>query len=94
MSLSKQRTSFALDSETIELVQFLASQWQVSQAEVVRRAVRIAAAEDQANTTSLQERLADFWDAGGVCAEQAEQYLSEVYSARQSWERGSGSDSP
>lgn len=92
MNKSKQRTSFALDSETIELLQSLSSLWKVSQAEVVRRAVRIAAAERERQIDALQSQLRDYWQGGGVCAEAAESYLGEVRDARQSWERGEDHD--
>jgi len=88
MSLSKQRTSFALDSETIQLLQRLSGQWNVSQAEVVRRAVRIAAQEERADTGRLRHRLTKYQNEGRINLEEAERYLGEVAAERAGWERG------
>ena len=68
MVSAKHRTSFALDQETIRLIQHLAAQWHVSQAEVVRRAVRITAEGERSSAFELQERLSDYQDAGWIAA--------------------------
>ena len=88
MSIAKKRTSFALDEETLTLVQSLAAQWQVSQAEVVRRAVRVAADRDHADTEGILARLAAYRSAGRLTAEQADAYLGTVAEGRAAWERG------
>lgn len=93
MHKAKQRTSFALDEETVELLHSLAGRWRVSQADVVRRAVRLAAAQDRSDADALQRRLADYWERGGVCAEEAASYLDEVAENRAAWERGRTGDS-
>lgn len=91
MQLAKQRTSFALDAETIRVLQDLAERWRVSQAEVVRRAVRAAAEADRADAEGLVDRLSRYRDAGRLTAEAAEEYLGQVAGDRASWERGSDS---
>ena len=88
MVSAKHRTSFALDQETIRLIQHLAAQWHVSQAEVVRRAVRVTAERERSSAVELQERLSNYQDAGWITAETADRYLSEISADRAGWERG------
>jgi len=89
--MAKQRTSFALDEETIRLLQHLAGQWRVSQAEVVRRAVRLAVEQDWTDTVYIRQRLAEYQDAGRITAEAADEYLGDVAADRAGWERGGAS---
>jgi hypothetical protein len=89
--MAKQRTSFALDGETIRVLQELAERWRVSQAEVVRRAVRAAAEADRSDSVGLTDRLARYRDAGRMTAEAAEAYLGQLAGDRAGWERGMGS---
>jgi hypothetical protein len=89
MSLAKRRTSFALDSETIRLLHLLAERWRVSQAEVVRRAVRSAADADRADSESLSGRLLAYREEGRLRAVTAEEYLLDIDSYRNVWKRGS-----
>ena len=88
MASAKYRTSFALDEETIRTLQNLAARWRVSQAEVVRRAVRYAAAEEQTDADRLQQRLAEYREAGKITPEDADRYLGQVAAERAGWERG------
>lgn len=92
MYQSKQRTSFALDPETIARLQVLAGRWGVSQAEVVRRSVRQAAEAERSDSEGLVARLADYQHGGAVVAEEADAYLRQVDADRRSWERGGGSE--
>ena len=48
------RTTFSLDSETIEAVRRLAELWRTSQAGVIRRAVRVAAEQAEIKLTPQQ----------------------------------------
>lgn len=91
MSYSKQRTSFALDPETMKRLQLLAGRWGVSQAEVVRRSVRQAADADRSDSEGLVARLAAYQHGGRLVAEEADAYLRQVDADRRSWERGGGS---
>ena len=93
MSYAKQRTSFALDADTINRLHALSVRWRVSQAEVVRRAVRIAAEGDRDDAESLTRRLEDYWHGGGICAEDAERYLAQAAADRAEWQRGGADDS-
>ena len=91
MSSSKHRTSFALDSDTIRLLQSLAERWRVSQAEVVRRAVRTAAQIDTSDSDGLEQRLTRYRAAGRLTAEAAEDYLGDLSVDRGAWQRGTDS---
>lgn len=90
MVTAKHRTSFALDEETIRRIQHLAAQWHVSQAEVVRRAVRMTAEGERSDADQLRERLTSYQEAGRMTAETADQYLAEVSADRAGWKRGGG----
>jgi predicted transcriptional regulator len=88
MSTMTYRTSFALDRETVHRLKRLASVWQVSQAEVVRRAVADAAETAQTarpDPVSMLQKL--HASGGGLTAETAERYLAEVRRDRDSWRR-------
>lgn len=55
--LKKRRTSFALGGETISAIRRLSRWWGVSQAEVVRRAVKRAAEQEESEELSVKEHL-------------------------------------
>ena len=87
MNASKHRTSFALDDGTIERLRRLAARWQVSQAEVIRRAVRIAADQEQSTAISVEERLQEYRSGGRLSRTSADEYLKQVERDRESWGR-------
>jgi predicted transcriptional regulator len=58
------RTTFSLDTETVDALRRLAELWNTSQAGVIRRAVRAAAAESEGRLTP-QQAIASF-RAGAV----------------------------
>ncbi|MFP4377234.1 MAG: ribbon-helix-helix protein, CopG family [Spirochaetales bacterium] len=87
MTSSLHRTSFALDHATVERLQRLARRWNVSQAEVVRRAVRAAADQADAEGESVAERLDRYRTANGLGSEEADAYLSRVREERADWTR-------
>ncbi len=79
------RTTFALDEEAAMRLRRLSAAWEVSQAEVVRRALAMAEAggprsEDAA---SLLSRL--HGNGEGLARESATQYLSDVGDNRRLW---------
>lgn len=85
MKSMTHRTSFALDEETAMRLRRLSAAWEVSQAEVVRRALAMAEsngprAEDAA---SLLGRLHSSGE--GLVEESATQYLSDVRENRRLW---------
>lgn len=92
MTGSLHRTSFALDHATVERLQRLARRWDVSQAEVVRRAVRAAADQADAEGESLAGRLDQYRAGNRLSTEEADAYLSRVREDRSEWTRAH--DSP
>ncbi len=60
MATMTVRSTYALDPETARLVKDLAGDWHVSQAEVIRRAVRKAALQGAAPTLSPADVVAHY----------------------------------
>lgn len=87
MAVMEHRTSFALDEATILRLRKLASLWQVSQAEVVRRAIENAEAEAKAGTDAALGRLGSYHKRGGLDARKAAEYIEEVAENRADWGR-------
>ena len=87
MSISKHRTSFALDEATVERLKRLAGRWGVSQAEVVRRAVRIAAERSDEKAASVHERLQSYQASRRIDPERADVFLKQVNNDRARWSR-------
>ena len=79
------RTTFALDEATAKRLKHLAATWQVSQAEVVRRAVALA--EQSIPTEPDVASLLDTLHTSGhsLVREDAEQYLTEARADRSRW---------
>lgn len=89
MAKAKVRTTFALDEQTISKLRTLARRWNVSQAEVVRRAVRAAAEQDDDGAGALRERLVAYHAAGRLNADDVDTYLSEASRDRHNWRHSS-----
>ncbi len=87
MNKTKYRTSFALDEATTERIQRLTRRWGVSQAEVVRRAVRLAADQSEKESSDVRERVARYRSSRRITAEQANEFLQRVAEDRGSWGR-------
>ena len=85
MTLMTKRTTFSFDSTTIERIKRLAARWEVSQAEAVRRAVRIVEEEENARAHNLEKRLQEYHAGGGIARDTAEAYLDKVFHDRDSW---------
>ncbi|MFP4267043.1 MAG: ribbon-helix-helix protein, CopG family [Spirochaetaceae bacterium] len=87
MSYMSKRATFALDEETVQRIKKLAGLMNISQAEVVRRAVALA--EEKVNETEELkiERIETYHKKGGIAAEKAEEYLAEVRDNRSFWGR-------
>ena len=79
------RTTFALDQTTSRRLKRLASTWQVSQAEVVRRAVAMAeeATPKEKDPASLLKRIHQ--SGTGLVRERAEEYLAHTKLDRREW---------
>ena len=87
MEATKHRTSFALDEATAERLRRLARRWNVSQAEVVRRAVKLAADRSEAEGDSVQEQLRLYRASGRIKRDAADSYLRQVAEYRARWGR-------
>jgi len=84
MATMTHRTTFALDEATMARIKNLAALWNVSQAEVVRRAVSIAQAPTPACSPKIE--FENFLRAGnGLDPNIAGGYLEEVQQDRQMW---------
>ena len=85
MKTMTHRTTFSLDQETAGRLRRLSAAWQVSQAEVVRRALAMAESSGarSADAASLLRQL--HGSGEGLARESAEMYLSTVLADRQQW---------
>ena len=80
------RTTFALDEQSITRLKRLSSQWQVSQAEVVRRSLQQAensAMQSKTNPVDLLKQL--HANEVGLAEEDAARYMAEVREDRTKW---------
>lgn len=86
MTTMKHRTSFALDELTARRLKTLASRWNVSQAEVVRRSVASAErASDPVATDPVAQLRRLHESDGGMDPERARQWISEIREDRKHW---------
>lgn len=86
MAVMTNRTTFALDAETIRRLKRLAVRWQVSQAEVVRRAVAQAEAQPDVQISDPVTMLRQLEESNqGMASKQAELYLRQVRADRKKW---------
>jgi hypothetical protein len=86
MAVMTNRTTFALDAETIRRLKRLAARWQVSQAEVVRRAVAQADGQPDPQMSDAVTMLFQLQESSErMDAEQAELYLRQVRADRRKW---------
>lgn len=89
MSIMVHRTTFALDESTAGRLKKLALLWQVSQAEVVRRAVAKAEADsvvDKPDPVAMLRKLHS--DGRGLKTKTANEYLAEVRADRKRGRNG------
>jgi Arc/MetJ-type ribon-helix-helix transcriptional regulator len=87
MELAKHRTSFALDNKTAERLKRLARHWNVSQAEVVRRAVKLADEKVAKEDGLVRERLLMYRKSKQITEAAADQFLSQIAKDRADWGR-------
>jgi hypothetical protein len=84
MATMIHRTTFALDEVTTTRIESLASLWQVSRAEVIRRSV--AMADAPTTTPHPLALLEEIHRTGqGLKQEEATAYLDEVRADRKRW---------
>lgn len=83
MATMTHRTTFALDEATVTRIRRLAAEWNVSQAEVIRRAVAQSDAASNPDPLAMLEALhrAD----QGLSPAEAVSYLTTVREDRQRW---------
>ena len=83
MATMTHRTTFSLDDATVTRIRRLAAEWQVSQAEVIRRVVASTDATAKPDPLSLLDAL--HRSGGGLTAAEAASYLTAVHEDRKSW---------
>ena len=88
MATMIHRTTFALDSDTVRRLKKLALRWQVSQAEVVRRALTQVESLPDAQRPDVLARLKSYHAASRLDAAEADAYLAQARADRGRW-RGS-----
>ncbi len=79
---SSHRTSFALDEKTMDNLKQLSRRWNVSQAEVVRRAVSLAAETAAEERDSVLDRLKRYREDKRLNRGDVETVLAELRAAR------------
>jgi predicted transcriptional regulator len=85
MAVMTHRTTFSLDAETIRRLKRLAARWQVSQAEVVRRAVAEAETRPEPQSSDPITMLRQMQESEPLDPQKAEAYLAQVYKDRTRW---------
>lgn len=85
MSESLTRTSMALDIWTVQALRYLSEKWNISKAEVIRRAVRQLKEKAEAEEQTVDPLQALEWlqNGGGLVAEDAEKFRADVVAERQ-----------
>ena len=87
MAKMNRRTTFALDEETILRLKKLAAIWHVSQAEVVRKAIKKAESEFNTGNRDKLDLLRQYHKREEMKIEVVDTYLDEVAENRSSWGR-------
>ena len=85
MTYTLTRTSMALDQSTLLALNYLSKKWEVSKAEVMRRAVRRVKEEAEQEDNSPKPIQALDWlqSGGGLTVQEAESFREEVQAERQ-----------
>jgi hypothetical protein len=85
MSYALTRTSMALDAWTIQALKDLSEKWSISKAEVIRRAVRQLKqqADKEDSQPSPLEALDWLQQGGGLVAEEAAEFRTEIQAGRE-----------
>jgi predicted transcriptional regulator len=86
MPAMTHRTTFALDQDTAKRLKRLASKWDVSQAEVVRRSVERAEKEGEASKPDPIALLHQLHEkGGGITPSEARKWIAEIRENRKHW---------
>ena len=83
------RTSFALDELTARRIKQLATRWNVSQAEVVRRSVERAEGAGQSPEKDALQLLKAYHAKGGLDKARADRWIMEIDEDRKRWRASS-----
>lgn len=85
MATTMIKSTYSLDVETVRTLEALAARWNVSKSEVLRRAVRTAAAEDGAGAggplAALRQLQADVREDGV----DIDRWVRDVRAERRAW---------
>ncbi|MCF6334742.1 MAG: hypothetical protein L3J12_03265 [Spirochaetales bacterium] len=87
MAIMNKRTTFALDEATILRLRKLAAIWHVSQAEVVRKAIKQAESEIKTETEDKLDSLRQYHKRSNLKINAVNEYLDEVAENRSDWGR-------
>lgn len=87
MNKMNTRATFALDDATIQRLKKLALLWHVSQAEVVRKAIKMAEYTTEQQKQEKLQYLYRYHKKNGLSAEIADAYLQAVKKDRSEWGR-------
>ena len=87
MATMTHRTTFALDADTMRRLKKLAQRWQVSQAEVVRRALSQAENIPDAHAPDALASLKHYHAASALEVSAADTYLAQARADRKRWRR-------
>lgn len=79
------RTTFAFDGETVRRLKTLALRWQVSQAEVVRRALSNAENLPATQPPDVLANLKSYHAASTLEISKADAYLAQARADRKRW---------
>ena len=84
MTYTLKRTSIALDQTTLRAIDYLAKKWEVSKAEVMRRAVKRVKEETDLKDQQPKPLEAFDWlqTGGGLTVQEAEDFRKEVRAER------------
>ena len=75
----------ALDAESLQTLETLSKSWKVSNAEVMRRSLKIAK-EKEPEPPQMTPREALLWlSENGISKEEAENWKAEVRAEREAW---------
>ena len=83
MAIMTHRTTFSLDELTVQRIRKLAGQWNVSQAEVIRRVVASAELLVAPDPVGMLRTLHE--SGAGLVSEAADHYLRDVRRDREHW---------
>ena len=85
MTYTLTRTSMALDQNTLRALDYLAKKWEVSKAEVMRRAVKRVKEDTDLKDQQPKPLEALDWlqKGGGLTAREGEKFRKEVRAERQ-----------